>query len=95
MSFSIRIFDAFGRLLGASLPATRRPIHVQDASKTCQDGARSRPGGNKNQGKLGLGSQDGSETELGSIWGGFSDDFRLNFEWVYRWRSKQSDHQTH
>ena len=41
------------------------------ATKTRQDGARRRPGGDRKLEKIGFGSQDGSETDSESILDGF------------------------
>ena len=45
------------------------------APKTRQDGARSHPGGVKNQGKMELRRQDAPEIDLDAILDGFWDEF--------------------
>ena len=88
MDFSID----FLLILGASW----LPTWLILAAKTRLDGARSPPGGVQNRGKTELGSEDGSEIDLGSILDGFFmvlgsilDGFRMDFlngfidlEWV-------------
>ena len=78
-----RFFDAFGRLLGSTLAARRRPRRVQDPPGTRQEVARTRPGEVKKRRKLGFGCQDGLLSDLGPILGGFFVDFRSDFGWIF------------
>ena len=83
VSILSRFFDAFGRLLGSTLAARRRPRRVQDPPGTRQEVARTRPGEAKKRRKLGFGCQDGLESDLGPILGGFLVDFRSDFGWIF------------
>ena len=86
ISFLIRFFIVFGRLLSSNTAARRRPRRVQDAPLTRQDVARTR----SEPENWSSDAKDGLESDLGPIWAvfwsilgrildGFLNDLGVNF----------------
>ena len=72
-SILVSISNAFWLRFGGQLASNLGP-------KTRQDGARSRPGGVQNRGKMELPSQDAPESDLDAILEGFWERFGMIFD---------------
>ena len=78
-----RFWVDFFIVLDASWAPAWRPGGAQDASRTRLGRARRSPGGVQERRKLGFGCQDGLESDLGPILGGFLVDFGLDFGCIF------------